>query len=47
VDIDTPSGREEYNQVGIQGVPVIKSDKSGKIHVGYTEDVAGLINKLN
>lgn len=47
VDVDTQNGKTEYLAIGEKGVPIIKSEKTGEIHVGYNPNIEDLLNKLN
>lgn len=46
VDVDTQHGRSEYVNLGEKGVPIIKSETTGEIHVGYNDDIEDLLIKL-
>lgn len=46
VDVDTQKGKTEYATLGETGVPIIKSDTTGEIYVGYNENIENLLNKL-
>ena len=46
VDVDTPEGKQEYKTLGESGVPIILCQTNGERHVGFTEDLNELLNKL-
>lgn len=46
VDVDTPGGKTEYTAIGEKGVPIIKCETTGEIHVGYNPDIKEIIQKL-
>lgn len=46
VDVGTQHGKTEYNALGEKGVPIIKSETTGEIHVGYNGDIDDLLHKL-
>jgi len=46
VDVNTQNGKIEYSALGENGVPIIKSETTGEIHVGYTDDIDNLLSKL-
>lgn len=46
VDVGTQSGKTEYAALGEKGVPIIKCETTGEIHVGYNPDIEDLLHKL-
>ena len=46
VDVGTQSGKAEYDKIGEKGVPIIRSETTGEIHVGYNGDMEDLLHKL-
>lgn len=46
VDVNTQNGKVEYSALGEKGVPIIKCETTGEIHVGYTDDIDNLLSKL-
>lgn len=46
INIDTPSGKQEFNQTGEVGVPCFKSIITQKIRCGYTDNLSQLIKDL-
>jgi len=46
VDVNTHNGKIEYSALGEKGVPIIKCETTGEIHVGYTDDIDHLLHKL-
>ena len=46
VDVNTQNGKTEYAELGEKGVPIIKSETTGELHVGYTNNIEDLLNKL-
>ena len=46
VDVNTQTGKIEYSSLGEKGVPVIRSETTGEIYVGYTDNIDNLLNKL-
>lgn len=46
VDVGTQQGKTEYAALGENGVPIIKCETTGEIHVGYNDDIENLLNKL-
>ena len=46
VDVGTQQGKTEYNALGEKGVPIIKSETTEEIHVGYNGDIDDLLHKL-
>ena len=46
VDVGTESGKTEYATIGEKGVPIIKCETTGEIHVGYNGDMEDLLHKL-
>ena len=46
VDVGTQNGKTEYTALGEKGVPIIKSETTGEIHVGYNPDIEDLLHKL-
>ena len=46
VDVGTQNGKTEYIALGEKGVPIIKSETTGEIHVGYNPDIEDLLHKL-
>lgn len=46
VDVGTPEGKTEYAAIGEKGVPIIKCETTGEIHVGYNGDIEDLLHKL-
>jgi glutaredoxin len=46
VDVGTQHGKTEYAALGEKGVPIIKSETTGEIHVGYNPDIEDLVYKL-
>lgn len=46
VDVGTQNGKTEYAALGEKGVPIIKCETTGEIHVGYNPDIEDLLHKL-
>lgn len=46
VDVNTHDGKVEYSALGEKGVPIIKCETTGEIHVGYTDNMDDLLFKL-
>ena len=46
VDVGTQSGKTEYAALGEKGVPIIKCETTGELHVGYPTDIHALLDKL-
>lgn len=46
VDVNTQNGKVEYSALGEKGVPIIKCETTGEIHVGYIDDIDNLLSKL-
>lgn len=46
VDVNTQDGKTEYSALGEKGVPIIKCETTGEIHVGYTDNIDDLLSKL-
>ena len=46
VDVGTQQGKTEYTALGEKGVPIIKCETTGEIHVGYNPDIEDLLHKL-
>lgn len=46
VDVGTQSGKTEYAALGEKGVPIIKCETTGEIHMGYNGDMEDLLHKL-
>lgn len=46
VDVGTKEGKTEYDTLGEKGVPIIKCETTGEIHVGYNPDIEDLLHKL-
>ena len=46
VDVGTHNGKTEYAALGEKGVPIIKCETTGEIHVGYNPDIEDLLHKL-
>ena len=46
VDVGTQNGKAEYAALGENGVPIIKCETTGEIHVGYNGDIEDLLHKL-
>lgn len=46
VDVGTQSGKTEYAALGEKGVPIIKSEATGEVNVGYIDNMNDLALKL-
>lgn len=46
VDVTTPEGKNEYKALGESGVPIILCQANGEKHVGFTDDLDALLNKI-
>ena len=46
VDVGTQNGKTEYAALGEKGVPIIKCETTGEIHVGYNPNIEDLLHKL-
>jgi glutaredoxin len=46
VDVGTQNGKTEYAALRENGVPIIKCETTGEIHVGYNGDIEDLLHKL-
>jgi thioredoxin-related protein len=47
LDITSQTGKLEFNQLGESSVPLIKSNITGKIHYGYTDNIVDIIKNLS